>query len=103
MPEADRHNAGKPEYSLMSLECLEPMVRGLEYGRTKYTRNNWKKGMPQSKILDSLLRHISAMLEGKMIDEESKLPHIALVQCNAMFLGNPNNIKDLEVDVVEHK
>ncbi len=93
---ADRHNQGKPQYSLISLACLEPMVRGLEYGEKKYSRNNWKKGMPQSQILNSTLRHISEMLEGRMIDEESGLPHIALIQCNGMFLGNPNNIQDLQ-------
>ena len=95
-PEASRFNEGKPRYSLISLSCLEPLVRGLEYGETKYTRNNWKKGMPQTKILDSLLRHVTALLEGHMVDEESGLPHISLIQCNAMFLGNPNNTKDLE-------
>lgn len=91
-----RYNSGKPEYSLLAMDCLEPCVRVLEYGAKKYARNNWRKGMPQTEILDSLMRHVSALLRGEMVDEESGLSHIGHIQCNAMFLANPNNVQDLE-------
>ncbi len=42
------------------------------YGASKYNRDNWKKGMPTSKILDSLLRHIADLQAGNIRDEESK-------------------------------
>lgn len=92
---ADRFNRGKVEYSLLDLSCLEKCVRTLEYGANKYSRNNWKLGMPESKIIDSLLRHVAAYLSGEECDPESGLPHIGHIQCNALFLGNENNIKDI--------
>lgn len=87
---ADRFNEGKPKLSLVNLRCLEPCARVLEYGTIKYSRDNWMKGMPVTEILDSMLRHISAMQNGEWYDKESGLPHIGHIQCNAMFLGGPN-------------
>lgn len=60
-------------------------------------RDNWKLGMPTSKILDSMLRHIAALQRGEIIDPESGLPHLGHVQCNALFLGNPKNEQDIKV------
>lgn len=94
---AARHNQGKPQYSMVDLACLEPCARVLEFGAIKYARNNWKKGMPTSKILDSLLRHIACIQAGEIVDKESGLPHIGHIQCNAMFLGNPDNEQDMPV------
>lgn len=95
---ADRKNDGKPKYSLLDLQCLEPCVRALEYGLQKYNkRNGWKKGFPVSELLDSLIRHISQLLAGEEKDKESGLSHICHIQANALFLGNiKNNIDDLK-------
>lgn len=90
--QALRYNKGKPQYSLIALDCLEECARVLEFGAKKYARDNWRKGMPQNEIIDSLLRHLSALQRGEEIDPESGLPHIGHIQCNAMFLGNKNNV-----------
>lgn len=95
--QAMRFNDGKPQYSLIDLQALEQCARVLEFGAKKYARNNWKKGLPITQILDSLLRHVAALASGELIDPESGLPHIGHIQCNAMFLGGKNNT----VDVVE--
>lgn len=101
---ARRYNTGKPKYSLLSLKEFEPGVRVLEYGANKYTtekesgRDNWKKGLPITEILDSMMRHISELQAGNFIDSESGLSHIGHIQANALFLGNPNNINDLKHD-----
>lgn len=92
--QALRFNAGKAQYSMISLEAFEPMIRVLEFGAQKYARNNWKKGLKKSQILDSMLRHLKAMLEGEEIDPESGLAHIGHIQCNAMFLGHKSVIED---------
>jgi len=94
--QAMRFNSGKPQYSLIDLHALEPCARVLEFGAKKYTRDNWKKGMDLTKILDSLLRHVAALRSGELIDPESGLPHIGHIQCNAMFLGGKNNIMDID-------
>ncbi len=95
---ADRYNSGKAKYSMLDLTCLEPAVRVLEFGAKKYARDNWKKGLPISEVLDSMLRHIGAIQRGEFIDPESGLPHIGHIQCNALFLGNPKATMDIEAD-----
>lgn len=94
-----RYNVGKPQLSLVDLGCLEPCAHVLEYGATKYSRDNWKKGMKVSTILDSLLRHIADLQQGKIIDAESQQLIIGHIQCNALFLGNiKNNIDDISIN-----
>lgn len=92
---AERKNSGKPKLSMVALDCLVPCAQVLAFGARKYARDNWRKGMPVTEILDSLLRHIASMQKGERIDQESGLSHIGHIQCNAMFLANPNNIDDL--------
>ena len=85
--QALRYNQGKVEWSLVDYKSLEPMVRVLEYGVQKYARNNWKKGMPATQIIESMLRHTYKLLEGELVDPESGIEHIGHIQCNAMFLS----------------
>lgn len=86
-PQALRYNQGKVEWSLVDFKSLEPMVRVLEYGVKKYARNNWKKGMPATQIIESMLRHTYKLLEGELVDPESGIEHIGHIQCNALFLS----------------
>jgi hypothetical protein len=90
-----RYNEGKPELSQIDLNYLTDCARVLSFGEQKYGRDNWKKGFPMSKLLDSLLRHVSALQRGEFIDEESGIDHIGHIQANAMFLSNPKNEQDL--------
>lgn len=85
--QALRYNNGKPKWSLVDFNSLKPMVAILEFGAKKYSKDNWKKGMPMSEVIESLLRHTFALLNGEMDDQESKLTHIGHIQCNAMFLA----------------
>lgn len=93
---ASRFNEGKPQFSLIDLRSLEPGARVLEFGAKKYNRNNWKKGMYITSILDSMMRHIAAVIDGEMIDPESGISHIGHIQCNAMFLGHKNLINNID-------
>ncbi len=97
---AERYNKGKPEYSLLDFQCLKPCVDVLSFGAKKYSRDNWKNGMPREQIFDSLLRHIGALLGGEELDPESGLSHIGHIQANALFLGNKNNTTALSDHVV---
>ncbi len=94
--QALRYNTGKPQYSQIDMQCLEPMVRVLEYGMKKYARNNWKKGFPETQLIDCLLRHVAAYLAGEETDPESGVSHVGHIQANAMFLGLKNNTKDID-------
>lgn len=85
---AYRHNSGKPQWSLVDFEALKPMVDVLGYGAKKYAPNNWMKGLPYTQVIDSLMRHLVAFQNGEDIDQESGLPHVGHIACNAMFLSH---------------
>jgi hypothetical protein len=84
--QALRYNQDKLQWSLVDFDSLEGMVKVLEYGAAKYAPNNWKKGMPVTKVSESLMRHLFAFLRGEDIDAESGCRHISHVMCNVMFL-----------------
>lgn len=85
MDKATRYNAGKPRWSLVDHASLEPLVRVLEFGETKYGRWNWKKGLDKTEILESLYRHLICLIDGEEFDKETKLHHIGHIMSNAMF------------------
>lgn len=93
-----RHNAGKIRPTLLSPYALQGLLDVLEFGAKKYAPRNWEKGLPggNEAILDSLLRHVLAMMRGEVTDPESGLPHIDHVQCNAMFISHFHHLQQGE-------
>lgn len=85
----NRDNTGKPQLSMIleARHAMEGIAAVLEFGKKKYSRGNWRKGLTHAGICDSLLRHMSAYLAGEDTDNESGLPHVDHVACNAMFLS----------------
>jgi hypothetical protein len=92
MDKALRYNEGKLQWGLVHFKSLEPMVRTLEFGALKYSPNNWMKSMDKRQILESMQRHLAAILDGEEIDPESNQSHIGHIMCNCMFY-NYHNIK----------
>lgn len=94
-----RYNKGKPRHSLISPWAMEGLAKVLTYGEKKHTTpeasgaDNWRKGLSWRETIDSLKRHLTELEKGNDIDEESKLPHIDLLQCNAMFLSEFFHLK----------
>lgn len=97
MPEqqALRYNNEKPKlsYIVEFPNALEGVTRVLEFGAKKYARSNWKKGLPFSEVLDSMLRHQVAWLNGEDNDKESGLSHLDHILCNALFLSELSRIQ----------
>lgn len=87
LQQGDRFNEGKLKWSLVDWDAFEEMVRVLMFGAKKYDAHNWKKGLKVTEIVESLQRHVNAIMRGEDIDPESGLPHIGHIQCNVMFLG----------------
>ena len=80
-----RYNTGKPKWHLVHMKSLEPMIRVLEAGAEKYAPFNWQLPMSRADILDSMQRHLGALIDGEFIDPDLKLHHIGNLMCNAMF------------------
>ena len=69
--------------------AINELARAMEYGEKKYGRNNWKKGMEWSRLIDAALRHGLAGAMGENIDEESGNTHVAHMLASIhMLLGN---------------
>lgn len=97
---AIRHNNGKLQWSLVHYASLEPMVRVLEFGKSKYGAENWKKGLDRKEILESMQRHLAALMDGEALDKETGMSHMGHIQCNAMFYNYFDSLKtDLVKDI----
>lgn len=74
----------------MVLECRNAIVGAAEvltFGKHKYARGNWKLGFPASEVVDSLGRHLLALMDGESRDPETGLLHVDHITVNALFLA----------------
>ena len=81
-----RYDAGKVPYELIPTHLLESTAMVFGYGAKKYAAWNWAKGMPWTKVIGCMKRHLAALERGEDIDPESGLPHIGHLMCNALML-----------------
>lgn len=86
MEGARRFNEGKTRHDLTPAFAQEQYGRVLTMGANKYSAREWEKGMPWSKVISSLERHLIAIKAGEDIDKESGLLHSAHIMANAAFL-----------------
>lgn len=81
-----RYNEGKTQLDLIPPFVIEQLGKVLTFGAEKYDKNNYRKGMKWSKVIDSLLRHINSFRAGEDLDPESGAYHLAHALCNITFL-----------------
>jgi len=72
---------GKSRPDLISPFFMMRLGNWLMLGAKKYCERNWEKGIPNSRCLASLMRHICQYVMGNQ-DED----HLAAMACNVMFL-----------------
>lgn len=72
---------GKPRPDLISPYANEREGRWLQLGAEKYNERNWEKGIPISRCIASLERHLIDFKKG-LQDED----HMAAIRCNAGFI-----------------
>lgn len=71
----------KPRPDLISPFAEERLGEWLRKGAVKYAERNWEKGMPMSRCLASMCRHVMKFKQGRR-DED----HLAAIMFNAMAL-----------------
>ena len=82
---------GKGRPSLISPWALTRLAKHYENGAKKYDDHNWRKGMPYSRYIDSLLRHVIAFLER----DESE-DHPAAIAWNAFSIMHHQELNESE-------
>lgn len=82
-----KYDTGKLRYDLVNSDAHKRMVEILTFGAQKYDARNWERGMPWSRIIASLKRHLAAIEAGQDFDPESGKLHVDHVACNTHFLS----------------
>lgn len=87
MSQEAKADKGKLRLTLVPIRLIQAVAAIREYGTKKYgDPENWRKVEPQ-RYRDALYRHWLAYLEDPSgVDEESGLPHLWHLACNAAFL-----------------
>lgn len=62
-------NEGKGRYDLISPIALKRLAKHYENGAKKYGDNNWQKGIPIKRFLESALRHLNEYLYGNRSED----------------------------------
>lgn len=79
-------DAGKPRPTLVPVSLIEAVAAVRMFGCAKYhDPDNWRQCEPQ-RYRDALYRHWLDYLKGEGCDQESGLPHLWHLACNAAFL-----------------
>lgn len=82
-----KYDSGKLDYTLIPWEGLDDVVRVLEFGAKKYSRDNWREVEGgETRYLAAAFRHLIAHNQGETNDPESGLPHLAHAGCCLLFL-----------------
>ena len=83
-----KYDQGKPRMDLLDTDALVGLAEVLTFGASKYAAHNWRNGIQNSRLVAALMRHLTAINKGELLDPESGLPHIDHVGCCWMFLSN---------------
>lgn len=85
--EAKKFDHGKLDWSLLPLVSVEEVIKVLEFGAKKYSKNNWQN-LPdfKTRYINAMYRHLASYAKGEAEDPETGLSHMAHAACNALFL-----------------
>lgn len=80
-----KHDGEKPKMDLLSSKWLVGVADILTFGAKKYSANNWRQGIQQSRLIAAAMRHLAAYNDGEDKDPESGLHHLLHASCCLMF------------------
>lgn len=76
---------GKVSYSSIPQLSLREVAKVMTYGKNKYGKFNYSKGIEYTRLYDACQRHLTSWLMGENIDE-SKTNHLANAAANLLML-----------------
>lgn len=93
---------GRGRYDLIPAEGLARLAARAEEGAVKYGEDNWKKGLPLRRYVNSMFRHVTQYNAG---DREED--HLAAIAWNALALASSEVLilqgaMSLEIDDIGH-
>lgn len=81
-----RYDTGKRRPDLIPPEAEAALAQLYAIGARKYAARNWERGMPYSKVLGPLKRHLQDWELGHTWDKETGTHHLINVAWNAIAL-----------------
>ena len=86
-----KKDKGKLRYDLVPFHALDEIAKVLTYGQEKYPEpeNNWfvvSKPKDLKRYKAAVLRHMSRVMQGEELDDESGLRHLAHIATNCLFI-----------------
>lgn len=81
-----KHDGDKPPMELLSHTALVEIAKVFGYGKGKYGKFNYRKGLDYGRIIGAAYRHLSAFNSGEDVDPETQLSHIAHLGCCVFML-----------------
>jgi len=84
--------AGKGRYDLLPPLAIRRLAQHYENGAVKYGDRNWEKGQPQSRYMDSALRHLFSYLDGQRNED-----HLAAAAWNVFAMMHGEEAMELGI------
>ena len=83
-----KHDNGKVKLDLLPVDALEEIAKCLEHGANEYGTRSWESDgkVKFNRMYSAILRHLFDWWQGKDIDDDSKMSHLAHVATNALIL-----------------
>lgn len=88
MTKGMKKDYGKDRWDLLPWDIMQDIVKVLSYGSKKYMPDNWKQvELSQERYFAACMRHLTAWRNGELIDDETKMSHIAHAITNLIFIA----------------
>ena len=86
--EATKFDTDKPRMDLIPTDAVREIAKVLTYGAQKYNARNWESngGMKWGRLYAAIQRHLSDYWEGRDLDDETNLLHLAHAGCDILML-----------------
>jgi hypothetical protein len=91
-------DADKLRMDLIPPIAINEMAKILTFGSKKYNDRNWEKGLPLTRLLAAVERHLLSWKMGIDVDAESNESHLSHALTNLAMMIHLQNYKKEECD-----